>query len=243
MSGETINQGANTMASDLTRRKFIEVAGMAAAAGAVVEGAQAAEPGAGIKILGISTSFRKGKATATALQMCLDAAKAASPEKIAVELIDLADLRIDGRVAAGLPLPAGQTDDFLSLMPKLEDPQVRGIIVATPVYFGTMSSLCKAFLERLMACRKNNFSLSNKVAAVVAVGGGRDGGQELTIRSVQTALMSQNMIIVGEGQPSCHTGAAVWNTGDQFAADENNQKTVAAVGRRVAEVAMKLAAC
>ena len=93
-----------------------------------------------------------------------------------------------------------RSDDFPSLVPKLGDPKVAGIIIGSPVYFGNMSSLCKAFLERLMMFRKDNFALSNKVAGVLAVGGARNGGQELTIRSIQTALFGQEMIIVGESR-------------------------------------------
>ena len=46
-------------------------------------------------------------------------------------------------------------------------------------------------------------------SGVLAVGGGRNGGQELTLRSVQTALMCQEMVIVGDGKPSAHFGGTV----------------------------------
>ena len=230
------------MESDLTRRGFLGVAGTAVAAGVATRSASAnadeRELGPeSIKILGICCSFRKGQSTVTAMQMCLDAAKEVDPPNIEIELIDLAGMEISGSPAAGIPLEPGRQDDFPSLVPKLSDPKVAGIIIGTPVYFGNMSSLCKAFLERFMVFRKDNFALRNKVAGVLAVGGARDGGQELTITSVQTSLLCQNMIIVGEATPTSHGGAAVWNNGKDFAEDELNQATAASLGRRVAEVA------
>jgi len=234
------------MGSDLTRRGFLAVAGTGVAAGATTywppaEGAERASRARPLKIVGVCCSLRKGRSTVAAMQVCLDAAKAVDPENIETELIDLAEMKIPASPAAGVDLEPGAADDFPALAPKLSNPNVAGIIVGTPVYFGNMSSLCKAFLERCMAFRKSDFALSNKVAGVLAVGGARNGGQELTIKSVQTALLCQNMIIVGEAKPSCHGGAAVWNNGEKFLNDELNQATATSLGRRVAEVARRVA--
>jgi len=192
-----------------------------------------------IKILAIGCSPKEQSSTAAALQVCLDAAKAVDPEHIEVELIKLAGLKINGNVAAGIPLEPGERDDFPALVPKLTDPAVAGIIIGSPVYFSNMSSLCKAFLERLMTCRQANFALSNKVGGVLAVGGGRNGGQELTIKSIQTSLFSQEMIVVGETRPTSHFGPGVWNNKDfgEVTKDEVGMAAVKALGRRVAEVA------
>jgi multimeric flavodoxin WrbA len=235
------------MASDLPRRNFLKLAGTAVAAGAVAQTTLAQEPSNGakagpVKIVGVCCSLRAGKSTVASVGACLEAAKAAAPDRIAIELIDLADLKIPAGPAAGLPLEPGQQDVFPALVPKLADPQVAGIIIGTPVYFGNMSSLCKAFLERCMAFRKDGFALGNKVGAVLAVGGSRNGGQEQAIKSVQTVLSAQNMLIVGEAKPLCHCGATVWNNGDAFLQDEGNQATIKSVGQRVAEVALMIAA-
>lgn len=231
------------MATEVTRRNFLGTAGSLAAAGtatAVAQGTAAAAEAKPIKIIGLACSFRRGKTTAAAVQICLDAAKAADPG-IETELIDLAALSIPGQVAAGLPLEPGQKDDFPALAAKITDPLVAGIIVGSPVYFGNMSSLCKAFLERCMVCRKNNFALGNKVAGVLAVGGGRNGGQELTVRSVQASLMSQQMIVVGDAPPTSHWGGTVQSTKDDIMGDEVGLATVKNLGKRVAEVARRLA--
>jgi multimeric flavodoxin WrbA len=235
------------MSDNLTRRRFLGVAGPAAATGAVA-GALAAEPtGTGspaeaIKILGICCSPRKGMSTAAALQASLEAAKEADPGGIEVELIELGGMRINGDLAAGLELEPGARDDFPSLVPKLSDPQVAGMILGTPVYFSNMTSLCKAFLDRLIVFRKNNFALANKVAGVIAVGGARNGGQLLTVESVQAALYCQDMLVVGAGKPTTRSGAAVWNQkGAEVTADESGMQAVRDVGRRVAEVALRMA--
>ncbi len=235
------------MADDLTRRGFlgagVGVAGTVVAAAAVVQAAES-KPGtaAPIKILGIATSYRKGKTTATAVQAALDAAKAFNPAGIEIEFIDLAEMKINGSVAAGIPLEPGQKDDFPALAPKLSDPRVAGIILGTPVYFGDMSSLCKAFLERWHMFRKT-FALANKVGGVLAVGAGRNGGQEHTLRSVQVAMMAQQMILVGDGKPTAHCGGTLWNNAkDDIAKDEMGMATAKNLGRHVAEVAQALAA-
>jgi len=228
-----------------TRRDFVKTSVAAGAAAATVVTPAAAQPAASsvatMKIIAISCSPRKGKSTATALGVCLQAAKEVSP-KIETELIELAGLNINGSVAAGIPLPPGQQDDFPKLVPTLADPRVRGIIIGTPVYFGNMSSLCRAFLERCIVLYQDKFALSNKVAGVVAVGGTRNGGQEVTIQSVQISLFCNEMILVGNGRPGPRHGATVWSGAEGgVLKDEIGMTTVKALGRRVAEVALRVA--
>ncbi len=228
------------MSNDLTRRGFLGVAGAGAVAATTtaVAGEDKASTGP-IKIVGIACSHRKGKSTAESMGYCLEAAKAVDPKKIEIELIELAGLKINGAVAAGVELEPGERDDFPAVAAKLAEPNVAAMIVGTPVYFSNMSSLCKAFLERLMVFRKDNFALSNMVAGVLAVGGSRNGGQELTIESVKASLYAQEMIIVGESRPTAHYGPAVWNKSGlrSVTDDEVGMKAVANLGRRVSEVA------
>ena len=81
------------MAEELTRRALLGVAGATMVAGVAGTAALAAEKDAPkpaetkeapkpatIKIIGLSTSPRKGKTTAQALAVCLEAAKAVGPE-------------------------------------------------------------------------------------------------------------------------------------------------------------------
>ncbi len=121
--------------------------------------AGAAEAKGRIKIVAVACSPRRGKTTAQALQIALDAAKKVAPDKVEVELIELAGLKIPGELAAGIPLEEGQHDDFPMVAGKLSDPAVAAILIGTPVYFANMTSLCKAFIDRCGVFRKNNFAL------------------------------------------------------------------------------------
>jgi multimeric flavodoxin WrbA len=229
--------------TSITRRDFVRdsvAAGAAVTAMAASAGAEPATAADGkIRIVAVSCSPRKGQTTATALGVCLQAAREVS-DRIETELIELAGLRINGNVAAGVPLAEGEQDDFPKLLPRLADPQVRGLIIGTPVYFSNMSSLCKAFLDRCITLYQS-FALSNKVGGVVAVGGTRNGGQELTIQAVQWSLYCQEMILVGHGRPGPRLGATVWSGAPGgVLKDEYGMGTVKTLGRRVAEVALRL---
>jgi len=227
------------MGSELERRAFLGAAGAAVAAGLVAASASAQEAAAkGLKIVGIATSPRKGKTTAAAVQACLDAAKEAAPG-VEIELIELAGMSIPAEVAAGVPLEAGQKDDFPAVAAKLTAPKVVGIIIGSPVYFNNMSGLCKAFIDRCMALRKS-FALGGKVAGVVAVGGARNGGQELTIQSIQAALLSHEVLVVGTSRPTGRMGAALWNQGDDITKDEFGLSCAKDLGRHVAQTALRL---
>ncbi len=191
-----------------------------------------------MKILGINGSYRKGKTTSEALRVCLEAAAAAGAE---TELIELADYAVPGEPSAGLPVPPGQKDDFPKLAGKLSDPRMAGIIVGSPVYFYTMTPLCKAFLDRCAVFRKD-FGLADTVGGARAVGGARNGGQEMTLVAIQAAMMCQEMIVVGDGRPTAHIGATLVNDGkDSIAGDAYGIATAQNLGRRVAEVALRLA--
>lgn len=229
------------MNQPFTRRKFMRSAGAAVAAGTVLGEMSANVRGQTsskkLKIIGINCSPRAGKTTSAGLGICLEAAKDVSPD-IATALIELAGMNIG--VFDPVNSAAGQ-GGFKELIPVLSDATVAGIIIGTPVYFSGMSSLCKAFLDHCMVFRRNGFALSGKVAGVLSVGGVRNGGQELAIQSVQTALFCQEMLVVGDGKPTGHTGATLWNQGnDDISSDEFGLSTARNLGRRVAEIALKI---
>ncbi len=228
------------MTEEVTRRRFVESAGVVLAAATVgSRGAHAQEAVMEkVKIIGLCCSPRRGKTTSEALRICLEEAGKVS-DRIETELIEVGALKIPAYVAAGLPLEEGERDDFPSLVPKLAAKEVGAIIIGTPVYFGNMSALCKSFVDRTIAFRKD-FLLSGKVGAVIAVGGSRNGGQELTIQSVQTSLMAQEMLIIGEGRPTSHWGGILWNKDDSIAWDEFGVSTARNLGKRVAEMALRL---
>ncbi|MCX7887441.1 MAG: flavodoxin family protein [Verrucomicrobiae bacterium] len=219
------------MNKQLTRRKFLGAATAAAAVSAVTSAATAADKP--LKILGIACSPRKGMTTAKAVQIALDAAKAVSP-RIQVELIDLGGLNLAPH------LPKQPPDDFDSILPKLKDPALGGIIIGSPSYFRAMSALCKAFIERCSPLREPR-TLAGKPLGVIAVGSFRNGGHELVIEQIQTAMLCFGMIPVG-GNPPAYQGATVLSTKDDISGDELGLDTARKLGTRVAEIALRTAA-
>jgi multimeric flavodoxin WrbA len=197
-----------------------------------------------MKIVGICCSARKEKTTRFALESCLRAVTEAYPQ-ISTVTIDLAEKEVNVCKALNhctKSLTCGQKDDFNELIPVLSDAEVGGLIVATPVYMGAMSGQCKAFLDRCVMFRRNGFLFRNRVGGVIAVGGFRNGGQEAVIQSVHAVMLVQDMIVVGDGKPGAHFGGTVWSGHPEGVEhDEVGLETVRSLGRRVAEVALKIA--
>ena len=196
-----------------------------------------------MKIVGIACSPRKGKSTKFALGICLQAVKETTPDAETM-LIELSDMKVNGCLACGKcmkGLECSQEDDFAKMIPILSEPDLAGLVVATPVYFGSMTSQCKAFLDRCVMFRRNGFLFRNKVGGVIAVGGFRNGGQELTIQGVQAAMLVQDMVVVSEGRPTSHFGATLWSGHpDGIEKDAFGLETARNLGKRVAEMAARM---
>jgi len=196
-----------------------------------------------MKIVGISCSPRKGKSTKYALEVCLQAVKEMVPD-VETLLIELSDMKMNGCLACGKcmkVLECSQEDDFVKMIPILSDSELAGLVVATPVYFGSMTSQCKAFLDRCVMFRRNGFLLRNKVGGAIAVGGVRNGGQELTIQAVHAAMLVQDMVVVSEGKPTSHYGATLWSGHPEgIEKDVFGLETARNLGKRVVEVAAKM---
>ncbi len=220
----------------MDRRGFLTT-GLAAGAGVVsASAATTGKQSSGkIKIVGISCSPRKGKTTATAVKVALDAAKEVNPQ-LEVELIDLG-----GKQIAGWSETVSQArDDFNDILAKLKDPDLGGIIIGSPSYFRSMSSLCKAFLERLAVLRKPKLLLADVPVGALAVGAYRNGGQELVIEQIQAVMLCHEVMLVG-GKPGAHQGATLWNAyKDDIMKDEFGIATAKQLGIRVAEAALRL---
>lgn len=196
-----------------------------------------------IKIVGVSCSPRKGKSTRFALDACLESAKQYSND-IRAELIDLSEMTINGCIACGKcnkELTCSQEDDFIKLIKVMTEPKVCGLIIATPVYFGTMTSQAKAFLDRCVMFRRNGALLRNTVGGVIAVGGFRNGGQETTIQAVHAAMLIQDMIVVGDGFNTFHYGGALWSgIPGGYEKDDFGLETAKNLGKKVSDIALKI---
>lgn len=196
-----------------------------------------------MKIVGICCSPRKGKTTRQALDTSLRAARE-KVKGLETVVIDLAGKKINGCISCGKckkELMCSQEDDFIELIPILSDPEIAGMIVATPVYFQCMSSQCKAFLDRSAMFRRNGFLFSDRIGGVLAVGAFRNGGQELTIQAVHAAMLCQDMIIVSDGKPNAHLGGTLVSGAEgKIDDDKYGLESARNVGARVAEIAAKI---
>jgi NAD(P)H dehydrogenase (quinone) len=107
-----------------------------------------------------------------------------------------------------------------------------GIVAGSPTYYGTMSGVLKQFFDESV---KHHGSLTGKVGGAFTSSGAIAGGNETTILSILMAMLIHGMIVQGTSAGD-HYGAAAIG-----APDDRAVKAARAVGRRVAELANKLA--
>lgn len=223
------------MTDFVSRRNFLQKAGAVAVSGLTAKSLLGADKK--ILIMGVSCSPRNGKTTATAVKAALDAAKGVNSQ-FDTELLDLGGMRISGLFPPGGG--TSQKDDFEKILPALRAPNLGGLIIGSPVYFRIMSSLCSSFIERLSALRSPTLILADKPVGVLSVGAYRNGGQELVIQQIQTAMLCHEVMIVG-GKPGAHQGATLWNAyKDDISKDEFGMESARKLGIRVAEAALRL---
>ena len=193
-----------------------------------------------MRACGLAGSLRKGKTTCKAVELALESARTVSPA-ITTELIELSGLNLDPYIAVGSK-SSDRPDDFPGVREKLVAPDVFGVLMCSPVYMGIVSSPLKQLFERMLAFRQGGFPLKNKVGGAIAVGAGRNTGVELILQQLIMFMLSQEMILVGDGGPGDHWGGTMQSQGDELGKDEGSLNTVRGVGKRVAEIALRMAA-
>lgn len=238
-SCDTLRTDPTNPMKNINRRLFLGTAAMSVATLATVSRAAEPAPGA-VKIIGLAGSMRKGKSASKAVELALESARSVSPA-ITTELIELSGLNLDPYVAVGAK-SADRPDDFPALREKLEAKNVHGILMGSPVYMGIVSSPLKNLFERMVAFRQGGFPLANKVGGAIAVGAGRNTGVELVLQQLIMFMLSQEMIVVGDGKPGNHWGGTIQSQGEELSKDEGSLNTIRGVGKRVAEVALRMAA-
>ena len=108
-----------------------------------------------------------------------------------------------------------------------------GIIVGSPVYFGTMAAELKEVLDRFVIVRKK---MENKIGAAFTTSGDQSGGKETTLISIIQALLIYGMIIVGD--PLDATGH--YGVSCVGAPNKETKINATKLGKRVAELVKKL---
>jgi NAD(P)H dehydrogenase (quinone) len=110
-----------------------------------------------------------------------------------------------------------------------------GIIAGSPVYFGVMAAELKKVFDDFVGVRKK---MEGKVGAAFATSGDPTGGKETTMMSIIQVMLIYGMVIVGD--PMSATGH--FGVGCVGAPDKTTEENAIKLGRRVAELAKKLAA-
>jgi len=207
-----------------------------------------------MKIVGISGSPRTKGNTDILVQ---EALKAASEMDAKTEFIALAGKKIKPctgcgtcRTESSKGICAIKDDDLPRIYEVMKGAD--GIIVASPVYFLSVTAQLKALFDRSIILRYAKgtpvdrpgvpggpeFLLKNKIGGAIAVGGGRDGGQLFTINSILQWMLLQSMIVVGNNYGM--GGSAKAGTKGDVQNDEIGIAMARHVGLRVAEVAGKI---
>jgi len=106
-----------------------------------------------------------------------------------------------------------------------------GIIIGSPVYYGTMAAEVKALIDKSV---KHHGKLEGKVGGAFASSGGPGGGNETTILDILKALLIHGMIVKGEPNGDHYGPIAVG------APDERSRKECRKLGRSVATLAVRL---
>ena len=108
-----------------------------------------------------------------------------------------------------------------------------GIIVGSPVYFGSMAAEVKEVLDRFVVVRKK---MGDKIGAAFTTSGDQSGGKETTLLSIIQALLIYGMVVVGDPLDATgHYGVSCVGSPDKETV-ENAIK----LGRRVALLVKKL---
>jgi multimeric flavodoxin WrbA len=185
-----------------------------------------------MKIVGISGSPRNDGNNSRLIDRSLGIAK---DRDFTVEKISLAGANITPCIDCGVC----RTDKYCPFdddMNRINDilESADGIIVSSPVYFGTLSGQLKTLFDRTIPLRRHGFLLKDKVGAALAVGGSRNGGQEYTIWSIHTWMHIQGMIVVGDNS---HFGGIAQKDVDS---DKEGMKTVEDTANKLCDTLVRL---
>ncbi len=153
-----------------------------------------------INIVGICGSHRRGN-TLKMIESSLEAAR--EIKNVSTDLIHLKNI---SHCIACKKCPSNQpgkicnlSDQMDEIYPKLI--QCDGIIIGSPVYYGNVNSLTKAFIDRWRSLGKSGSLLKFKVGGAIAVGGCRHGGQEKTISTIIDSYLMSGICPTGLSYP------------------------------------------
>lgn len=141
-------------------------------------------------IIGINGGKRGGR-TGGYLKRCLEEAERLGAKTKLIELSDFALLPIT-KIASNPEsdsLDKIKPDDMAPLLKEIEDAD--GIIFATPVYWFSVSSEMKIFLDRLTPLENAGFLLEGKVSGFIVYG--NEGGKMNALMELSAATNHMGM--------------------------------------------------
>ncbi|MGL4669547.1 MAG: flavodoxin family protein [Methanobacteriaceae archaeon] len=101
-------------------------------------------------------------------------------------------------------------DDMLELYDLIK--KADGIIIASPVFFGSISAQIKAVIDRCQALIMDDMDVvRGKIGMSAVVGGDRCGGQELAIQQINAFYILNGILPVSGGAFGANLGACFWS--------------------------------
>lgn len=164
-----------------------------------------------MKVTGISCSPRDA-ATARAIRLALQRLQ----EKFDANtrFHSLRGKEIGGCIHCDYCLTKGNgcsiTDDMGPIYDDLSWCEV--LVLGTPVYNGTLSSQAKALIDRTRAMvATNKYAFKGKLGVALAVGGDRNGGQEIALHAIIDFFIINHISPVGGGAFGGNFGITFWS--------------------------------
>jgi multimeric flavodoxin WrbA len=188
-----------------------------------------------MKVIAITGSPRQNGNTE---MLAAHSLKAIAEEGIDTEIISLAgkDIKFcNACMACSKKEDCSIQDDFQAIYEKMK--QADGIILASPVYYGSCTALIKAFIERAgYVARSNPQTLRGKVGGPLVVA--RRAGHNFTIAQLDLWFKIAGLIVPG----STYWNIAFGREKGEVSQDEEGLKTAWNFGKNLALVLKKLKA-
>jgi multimeric flavodoxin WrbA len=186
-----------------------------------------------MKVLLISGSPKPNGNTVLLLQEC---SKVMEAHGVEAEIVSFAGMKIESCVACGKCATAGKCslDDGLNeIITKIRSAE--GLVVGTPVYFGTARGDVMCALQRIgYVSRNTDKFLNGKIGGPIAVA--RRGGQTLTLQEMLMFFLINDMIVPG----SSYWNMVFGRLPGEALADEEGVAAVRHFAENVAELVKKL---
>ncbi|UCC19480.1 MAG: flavodoxin family protein [Promethearchaeota archaeon] len=128
-------------------------------------------------------------------------------------------------------------DDMEDLYIKLE--QAKYLLFGTPIFQGNVSGQLKTVMDRCRALiAKDSNVFKSKIGIALAVGGDRNGGQEIAIRTILDFFLQNHVLTVSGGAFGANLGASLWSKDlgkEGIENDEEGLRTIRKIIKRIAD--------